>query len=506
MVFIMNNLIKLLKNFVFGLFGVILCLLFLLSIFQTSKVNSDEQISFHWDFPFLHIVFLILICLAGVYLFQREHKFLPSKYFYLLAAIVLLTLVFLTQFWPKGDSFILMNMAVHISEGNFQDFLPGGYLYNQPHQLTMAYLCAALYKLFGRSYIFVFQALNCFCTVGVLYMLQVLYERLCGKISKAGFRVFSVLFLPCLLYVTFVYGTMPGLFLALLSCVQWMKYLTSGSYRNAFAAVILITAAKMIKSNYLIFVVGMAAVLAYDFLKTVRKRHVAVLCMLIVSIFLTSHAMTSFTEHLTKVTSKGGIPSVLFVMMGFQDGQLAPGWWTGYHELIFLKNDFDVEKSAEIGKERLLESLEKMKNDPAYGASFLLKKTASQWSEPTYQSIWIQQNRDSNTHVPKILDRLFFGGGRLADAYILFCNLFQSFLYFFALLFVVGKWKDVSVSELLLPVIFIGGFLFHFFWEAKGQYTLPYCICLLPMCFWGYGFAVQWLRDRKEKGWKWFLK
>ena len=62
MVFIMNNLMKLLKNFVFGLFGVILCFLFLLSIFQTSKVNSDEQISFHWDVPFLHIIFLILIC------------------------------------------------------------------------------------------------------------------------------------------------------------------------------------------------------------------------------------------------------------------------------------------------------------------------------------------------------------------------------------------------------------------------------------------------------------
>ena len=50
----------------------------------------------------------------------------------------------------------------------------------------------------------------------------------------------------------------------------------------------------------------------------------------------------------------------------------------------------------------------------------------------------------------------------------------------------------------LLPVIFIGGFLFHILWEAKGQYTLPYCVCLLPMCVWGYGFAVAWIREHKK--------
>lgn len=489
----MNSLIKLVKNFVFGLFGVILLFLFLLSVFQTCEINSDEHILFHLDIPLIHILFFVFVCLAGVFLFRKERKLLPSKYFYILILAVLLALVFLTQLWPKGDSFILMNMAVHIAEGNYQDFLPGGYLYDQPHQITMAYLCAALYKLFGRSYIFVFQAFNCFCIVGVLYLLQILYGKLSPKLPKSYFQIFSVLFFPCLLYVTFVYGTMAGLFLALLACIQWMKYLESLSYQNAFAAILLITAAKMLKSNYLIFAVGMAAVLLYDFLKKVRLRHIAVLCMLAASIFIAGRTVSSFTEHLTGVTSKGGIPAVLFVMMGFQDGQLAPGWWTGFHELIFIKNDFDVEKSAEVGKERLLESLEKMKDDPAYGAEFMLKKTASQWSEPTYESIWIQQNRDSNTHVPKVLDSLFFGGGRLSGAYTLFCNLFQSFLYFFALVFVIGKWRDVSVSELLLPVIFIGGFLFHIFWEAKGQYTLPYCICLLPMCFWGYGFVVQWL-------------
>ena len=34
----------------------------------------------------------------------------------------------------------------------------------------------------------------------------------------------------------------------------------------------------------------------------------------------------------------------------------------------------------------------------------------------------------------------------------------------------------------LLFYIFIGGFIFHLFWEAKGQYTITYFVLLIPYC------------------------
>lgn len=40
----------------------------------------------------------------------------------------------------------------------------------------------------------------------------------------------------------------------------------------------------------------------------------------------------------------------------------------------------------------------------------------------------------------------------------------------------------MKLHRLLLPTIFIGGFLFHLFWEAKGQYTITYFILLIPYC------------------------
>lgn len=495
MVFIMSSLQNAVKNFVFGLFGFLLLVLLFISVFGTCKINSDEQISFHWDQPLLHVLFLGLAVGIGTFLSKKKRVRIPSKAFYGGLTACLLAFVFLTQLWPKGDSYLLGEAAAHIVEGNYQDFLKGGYLYNQPHQLTLAYLFAALYRLFGSDYVFLCQAANCFFIAGSYYFLEKFYQKFSGSISKSGFRICSILFFPFLLYSTFVYGTAPGLFLALAACLCLAKYLEEGRFSNAVFAVLLITAAKLLKSNFLIFVIAMAAILAYDFLKKARIRHLAAVGLLVASVFLSGRLVSSYTEHLTGVTSEGGVPPILFVMMGFQEGELGPGWWTGFHELIFLNHGFDVEESAEYGRQMLMESLEKMKDDPAYGAKFMLHKTASQWSEPTYESIWIQQNRKSNTKLPKALESLF-GGGRLTECYVFICNLFQSFLYFFTLVFVFGKWKKISALELLLPTVFIGGFLFHLFWEAKGQYTLPYCVCLLPYCVWGFGWLIK-RRDRE---------
>ena len=53
-----------------------------------------------------------------------------------------------------------------------------------------------------------------------------------------------------------------------------------------------------------------------------------------------------------------------------------------------------------------------------------------------------------------------------------------------------GK-ENITNEDCLLTTIFIGGFLFHTFWEAKGQYTLPYFTLLIPLAIQGYGIAVR---------------
>lgn len=54
----------------------------------------------------------------------------------------------------------------------------------------------------------------------------------------------------------------------------------------------------------------------------------------------------------------------------------------------------------------------------------------------------------------------------------------------------------MPLHRLLLPMIFIGGFIFHLFWEAKGQYTITYFVLLIPLlCKGTYGY------DRRDSRW-----
>ena len=47
-----------------------------------------------------------------------------------------------------------------------------------------------------------------------------------------------------------------------------------------------------------------------------------------------------------------------------------------------------------------------------------------------------------------------------------------------------NKWKP---EQLVLLLIFLGGFAFHTIWEAKSDYVLPYFVLLIPYAAAGLG-------------------
>ncbi len=65
-------------------------------------------------------------------------------------------------------------------------------------------------------------------------------------------------------------------------------------------------------------------------------------------------------------------------------------------------------------------------------------------------------------------------------------NLLQFMVLMGSLLFCVFDTSRIKNGWIMLQTIFVGGFLFHVFWEAKCQYTLPYFILLIPIAIKGY--------------------
>ena len=126
-----------------------------------------------------------------------------------------------------------------------------------------------------------------------------------------------------------------------------------------------------------------------------------------------------------------------------------------------------------------------MKAEPARARRFFLDKTISQWCDPMYESVWTGPLEDCGqyTHT-EILQSLYTGGtwaAGIADYLKTLCI----GLWVFALLFLIFSGGKQTGWEMLY-LYFIGGLLFHTFWEGKSQYTYTYLFVLIP--FAAYAF------------------
>lgn len=94
---------------------------------------------------------------------------------------------------------------------------------------------------------------------------------------------------------------------------------------------------------------------------------------------------------------------------------------------------------------------------------------------------------------PSFTRSLFKEGGTANEIYWQLCNAVQTLVYGGALLFAVFRFRRVKFQGLFFAVIFIGGFLFHLFWEAKGQYTVSYFTLLIPYAVLGMQDWIHWV-------------
>ena len=57
---------------------------------------------------------------------------------------------------------------------------------------------------------------------------------------------------------------------------------------------------------------------------------------------------------------------------------------------------------------------------------------------------------------------------------------------FFCLLFgLIRLWRKKDLLRCLLPLVMLGGLLYHLLFEAKSQYAMPYFVLILPIAAYG---------------------
>ena len=502
------------KGLISGLFFVVALVLLLLSGSSTTFLIGDwtEQVFLTYDAAWRNLLFLALFAAALFFLgrvskveaFVRRVNDEPDLYakwqvgLLGVGTVLAILWVYGNQIVPEQDQLFVMQAADHLNVGNYEDFQPGGYLSMYPNQTGLLLLELLLTKLFGGMNYVVFEAMNGEAYIATLLLLP----ALAGKLGATPFEKLMTLLaglftLPLLFYTSFQYGNLLGLALALGAMYFELNYVEHHRVRDLVLTVLLIVVASAVKNNYLIFLV---AIVLHALAEALRKKQVrnALLAVLVIAVYaLQSWGTTAALEHKTGGDLSNGVSTMAFVAMGLQVNPVkCDGWYNEFNKESYIESGYDAEKQGEIAKQSISDSVTYLKS-PGNAGRFFLRKNASQWADPLFQSLWTSQVRQTQNERPGWLQRVLSPKGSTALGQ--FLDVLQFWAYAGALFYLIfGRRKEGFFESLLLQITVLGGFVFHCVWEAKGQYTISYFVLLLPLAVLGFDALLSWIAEKVQ--------
>lgn len=174
----------------------------------------------------------------------------------------------------------------------------------------------------------------------------------------------------------------------------------------------------------------------------------------------------------------------------------APGNYNTYNTSTYRAANYDTAQANAIATEYIQRRVGEFVNNPAGAARFFSRKTAAQWAEPTFESIFQQKSRLSNVKFAPWYATLITQGSQLEQLYITLFDVLQSIIYFGALAYFFTRLRRGEIFHWTMATAFLGGFLFHMIWEAKAQYTLFYFVLLIPYAVQGYADCARAISAR----------
>lgn len=481
---------------------VFLFILYLLlsSFSETSVLTTDdpsgEFIIYQDDNVFLSIIILTILLLAG-YLFYRHCD--PFRPRLMECLLLLYVFVFGTAFIVSAklrapvysDSFLVTYGAQRAALGDFAIF-EEGYFYRFPFQLGYVLYSEIFFRiasifLRGKPEGYAVLALQEVNLLWLMLQYHALIE-ITGQLFKdARIRKILILLLffcfPPLLTVTFLYGNIPAFTCGTIAIWMFLLHIKKRSVKYGVMCALFLTLSVTLKLNLLILCVAVGGVWIIMLLK--KPSWKSCLCFLLSAacVLTLPKLPQKFYEHRVGVQYGSGIPMIAWMAMGFSDGHAAPGWYREDHTVTaFEHSGHDRAATAENAKSVLKDRVFVFKTDPALARDFFSEKLRSQWNEPSYGAIWINQVFPSYSEKGPVFDFLCGSGAKRMLATM---NVYQQFVFLCLLFGLIRLWRKKDLLRCLLPLVMLGGLLYHLLFEAKSQYAMPYFVLILPIAAYG---------------------
>ena len=491
-----------------GIFSLIVLFLTVISIISTCEENQKEHIYFVKDYPVLHLVTFIFVLTLGVLFVRFGNQFdmrkrnIVCKILLAVYTCILVIVTLTMQIQPVADQKQIVDIAKEMIAGDFSEFAAGGYLSTYSNQIGITCIFYCIFKClpFGVDSI---RILNVFCYMGSLILLNKIGNKILGAKLENSVGIMYILFIPLTLYIPFIYGNMIGFFFSLLAIKNVIEYREIPQIRKVVWIILGCSVAVLIKQNYLITVIAVVLYLIGNIVFDKNAKAVGVVAITIIAVFIGNFLVTARMESLSGEQLGDGLPAVSWVAMGLQQGTMANGWYNSYNIDIYEESGYDRKNTEQVAITYIKDRFRYFAKHPSQFVMFFLKKNASQWNHSTFEGFWINSSSMRENLGYKVENTegflCFLTDEKASLILRKYCNIFQTIILLGACAWLVLSGKKITWEQLILAVVFIGGFLFHTFWEAKSQYTLTYFVLLIPYSVAGLGRLISGLNEKIEQ-------
>lgn len=509
--FKISNIIIVLGTFFFAIF---MSVNVILSLTKTAIFPRDYQETLYYknDNTILNIISLMMFSIVILMLTRYLKKIISSRKLVLVAMIYMFiaSLIFaiLRRDYVQFDPFNVIDQASNFIRGNYSGLEKGNnYLYIYAHQITTVFVFQIILFLFGQA-TFILYLMQCFSiSFIVFYLYKIANELFNDEDINYMVIILCVICFPLIFYVAFVYGTLPGMFLVLLSWYNFIVYTREKKWYRLVVIALSFNLSILLIGNNIIHLLALFIVAGIYFLKNKDVKIISFVLSTVLIMIASKSLIFNYYEIKSGKEIPNGVNKITWIAMGMQEGEREAGWWNNFNYDIMTEENYSEEKVKEISINSIKERLAVFKNNKSYAADFYKRKYENQFIDPTFQSLLVtapvKDFEDSNT-LEKIKNNIVY------QVYLGFTNkilifsmkVFQIFIYLFSLVYAYIAFKKKNELYLIIPIAFLGGTIFHMIWEAKSRYIFPYFVYLIPLAAYGFIFIKNKLikfKKRKEQ-------
>ncbi|SCW35180.1 hypothetical protein SAMN02910456_00670 [Ruminococcaceae bacterium YRB3002] len=503
------------------LYGAIVLYLFYIAGFSTAVITKTQKTYIIADSFWLNLLAAAIV-VAGVVLLKKYARVFRDfidrvnedraysdrcrRAGLWIIGILSLFTVLILQNEPLWDQASIYRVADLWIDNNPAAMLKGEYMDVFANNNGIILIIYLLSLVFGSYNYLVLRLINVLCLVW-LYRNMADIADLTGRRRIEGLVIIitGVLFLPAIIYTDYCYSIIIGLALIMASFRRMMMYINAGNekrLRDLLLCSLFAFMALISKSNYMIFVIAMAIYGIYCIISRFDWKTLALSVILILSVFLSGTCVNLCVKVVTGITPSPGISYLSWIAMGMQDSDTKYyGWYNSYNWDSAEAVDYDREAHAAVCRDYISGRLREFSEDPGLALEFYAGKNSSQWNNPDFQAFWSAAYKGDRVEPSRLTNFLLSPRG--TDMMNSALNVLQFLILTGAVLYVLLCRKRDS-SFIFFGAVVIGGFIFHTFWEAKAQYTLPYFMMLIPVAASGLAEVTGHLSSKPSSRKEWF--